>query len=155
MGYESLSIVARALNPGLVAAWLVLSGVLAILRLNDVQAGVATVGFKKDDESRLPIRRAWIIEPLMLALLFVTASAVWQQATGEFIPFAEAWPSAIVMGFAFALMFVVFVNLQERTSVVASTGLLIFATIPGSLFFALAFFVMPWPLRWQWSVLGF
>ena len=153
MDFEPLSIVSRALTPGVIVAWVVLSAAVALLRLKKAEAGLVFLGVPKDNTG-VTMRRAWIIEPLMFAMLFVMAATVWHQITGDFISFSQAWPAAIVMGFAFSLLFVTIVNLQERMSIALSAFCLLVFTIPGSLFFSLLLFVLPLPVRWELGWFG-
>ena len=141
-GLEPLALIARSLSPAAVVIWLALT------------TGLALIPSGKPG-SRRALRGRRVIEPAMLAILVFMVAGVWHQATGEFISFGRAWPSAIAMGFAFSLVFVVFVNLQERISIGLSLFLLIFGAIPGSAFFALVFFALPWMLRREFGLFGF
>ncbi|HEY6815740.1 MAG TPA: hypothetical protein VI168_09395 [Croceibacterium sp.] len=139
--FGSFSVIARSLSPAVVIAWVALSAVVLLLP-------------SKTTESASALCSRRVFGPSSLAMTLIMGTAVWHQVTGDYIPFARAWPSAVAMGFAMSLLLVVMMNLQERPPFAMSLLVLVVGSIPGSVGFAGVFFLLPVPVRWELELFG-
>ena len=137
-----ITAVAWMLTPPVIAVWLALSACLAVV----------------STRQREP-KRLWLVEFALfaanLALSCLPFAIIWQQATGAFIPFSQAWPSAFAISFLWGIFAALALTRKERVSGRWRLAIFALTTIMMGALFLVFFFVFPKILRWELELLGF